>query len=106
MQENMAEETPRLVPKRPSRTAGPGVKHTTHELELYELRAKSWKVLAHGQFMGLPAWSADGTYLYYQDLRNPVEPLFRWKFSSGAVKTVAILQKILATGLWASINAF
>jgi hypothetical protein len=68
-------------------------------LKLYDIAANRWRTAVHGQSLGVPVWSADGTFLYYQDLLATGEPLFRLNAKSGAIETVTSFQKILDTGV-------
>jgi Tol biopolymer transport system component/DNA-binding winged helix-turn-helix (wHTH) protein len=72
---------------------------SNRELEIYDIAAKHWRVAARGQAFGIPAWAADGTFLYYQDLLAAGEPLLRTNVNTGAVETVASFQQILDTGV-------
>lgn len=71
----------------------------THNLEVYEVKTSTWKIVATGNSLGLPVWSADGAYLYYQDLLADDEPLFRYKLSSGTVERVTDFREALSSGL-------
>jgi len=71
----------------------------THSIDIYELRSATWRTLSPGRSIGQPAWSGDGTYLYYQDLLQPGEPLFRAHVKSGRVDKVADFQDVLNGGV-------
>jgi Tol biopolymer transport system component/DNA-binding winged helix-turn-helix (wHTH) protein len=70
-----------------------------HNLKIYDIAANRWRIAARGQSLGIPAWSADGTFLYYQDLTAAGQPLFRVNANSGAKENVTSFQKILDTGI-------
>jgi len=75
------------------------VNQATQDLQLYDVSAKKWRSIAHGQYIGLPEWSRDGKSLYYQDLLAPGEPLFRWNLASNFAEPVTNFQKILDSGV-------
>jgi Tol biopolymer transport system component/DNA-binding winged helix-turn-helix (wHTH) protein len=75
------------------------IEGTTHQVEVYDTAAKQWRVLAQGHFIGVPAWSPNGAYLYYQDLLDVGEPLFRVNVVSGQIEKVADFQEILNNGV-------
>lgn len=75
------------------------IEGTTHQVEVYDTAAKRWRVLAQGHFIGVPAWSRNGAYLYYQDLLGAGEPLFRTNVVSGQSEEVADFQEILNGGV-------
>jgi len=69
------------------------------EMRLLDVAGNRWRTLARGKGISLPIWTADGSYLYYQDLMLPGEPLYREKLSSGAIELVADFQKEMDTGV-------
>ena len=75
------------------------VNQATQDLKLYDVSARKWRSIAHGQYIGLPEWSRDGKSLYYQDLLAPGEPLFRWNLVSNSVELVTNFQKVLDSGV-------
>lgn len=69
------------------------------ELRLYDVAANQWRTLARGKVIGLPVWSSDSAYLYFQDSGAAGEPLARIKLSSGAAEFVADFQALIDTGI-------
>jgi Tol biopolymer transport system component/DNA-binding winged helix-turn-helix (wHTH) protein len=69
------------------------------DLVLYDMQSQQWRSIAHGKFVGLPVWSPDGAYLYFQDLLEPGEPLRRFQLSAGTFETVVNFQDVLRTGV-------
>lgn len=65
---------------------------------LYNVAQKKWKSLAQGKALGLPVWSADSAYLYFQRPAEPGQPLVRIRLSSGAEETVANFQAAIDAG--------
>ena len=75
------------------------VSEPNQALELYDTRTRNWTAAAKGGFIGLPAWSPDAKFVYFQDLIAFGEPLFRLNVQSGKVEQVADFEKILAGGV-------
>jgi len=75
------------------------VNQPTQELKLYDIPTNRWRLIAHGQYIGLPEWSKDGNYVYYQDLLAPGEPLYRWSLAAHSIELVADFQKVLDSGV-------
>jgi Tol biopolymer transport system component len=46
---------------------------------LYNSASHQWKELAHGKSITGLTWSSDGTYLYFEDLLEPKEPVYRMR---------------------------
>ncbi len=48
------------------------------QLDLWDVRAEKWRVIARGSGIGISVWSPDSRYLYFQALYDKGEPLFRY----------------------------
>jgi Tol biopolymer transport system component/DNA-binding winged helix-turn-helix (wHTH) protein len=72
-------------------------------LKIYDRAASSWRAVARGNLFGMPAWSADTAYLYFQDVLGPGEPLLRWSARSGKIEKVADFQRVLDGGVHRSV---
>ncbi|MGH9486783.1 MAG: winged helix-turn-helix domain-containing protein [Terriglobales bacterium] len=60
-----------------------------HQLKLWDVARRQWRVLARGQALGIPEWSPGSRYLYFQDLLGPGERLLRYNTRAGRISTVA-----------------
>ncbi|HVA62937.1 MAG TPA: winged helix-turn-helix domain-containing protein [Terriglobales bacterium] len=70
-----------------------------HRLEVYQFASARWQVVATGTALSIPEWSADGRYLYYQDLLAPGEPLFRLQRGAWRPQLVADFSPQLRGGV-------
>jgi Tol biopolymer transport system component len=68
------------------------------EMRLYDVAQRKWKSLARGRILGLPVWSADSAYLYFQRPAEPGQPLVRVRLSSGGEEAVASFQSAIDAG--------
>ena len=69
------------------------------DLRIYDVATSTWRSVAHGHLFAMPAWSADGAYLYYQDVLSGGEPLFRLNIASGKLEKIIDFQKVLDSGV-------
>jgi DNA-binding winged helix-turn-helix (wHTH) protein/Tol biopolymer transport system component len=72
-------------------------------LKIYDVAASNWREAAHGDSFGMPEWSADSFYLYFQDVLSPGEPLLRLNTRSGKIEKVVDFQKVLDGGVHRSV---
>lgn len=70
-----------------------------HRIEVYDFEHPHWSVLATGTALTVPEWSADGRYVYYQDLLAPGEPLFRVSPATGAIQKQVDFAAEIAAGV-------
>lgn len=68
-------------------------------LKAVDMHTKEWRTLAQGKYVAGPAWAADSVHLYYQDVLEPGEPLFRVNVENGPVEKVADFRDVLASGV-------
>lgn len=73
------------------------------DLEIYDIAANRWNIVAHGHLFAMPAWSAGSEHVYYQDVLSGGEPLFRLNVGSGKIERVADFQNVLDSGVYRSI---
>lgn len=72
-----------------------GVSADQTRVEVYNISQRRWLTVAQGQaFSGLH-WSADGRYLYYQDLLAEGEPVYRAERGSWKIEPVANFTPLL-----------
>jgi Tol biopolymer transport system component/DNA-binding winged helix-turn-helix (wHTH) protein len=64
-------------------------------LNLFDVAAKQWHVVATGKDINIAMWSQDGRYLYYQDILSPGEPLYRVRPHGGSAERVAEFSAVL-----------
>jgi Tol biopolymer transport system component len=68
------------------------------EIRVYDFVRRKWRVAARGKALGQTVWSADGSRVYYQDLRAEGIPLFAFDTRTAVTKTVARFDRILNAG--------
>jgi Tol biopolymer transport system component len=56
---------------------------------LFDVRSQTWKQMATTTQFWKFEWERDGSYLYYQDIRDPAQTTFRLDPSTGAVTQLA-----------------
>ncbi|HLK05485.1 MAG TPA: hypothetical protein VKT53_13675, partial [Candidatus Acidoferrum sp.] len=69
-----------------------------HGIAVYDTHRKTWKRLAKGRLLGVPAWTADGRSVYFQDLLESGEPLYKIEVASGKLVKVASFEHELERG--------
>jgi eukaryotic-like serine/threonine-protein kinase len=69
------------------------------ELELFDVANNRWHAVVRKTTLGMPVWSADSAYVYYQRPGEPGQPLDRVKISTGAVETVGSFEKEIEAGI-------
>jgi DNA-binding winged helix-turn-helix (wHTH) protein/Tol biopolymer transport system component len=57
-------------------------------VHLFEPRRQKWTQLATARHLGRYQWAADGRNLYFQDLLDPQEAIFRWDMRSRKIDRV------------------
>ena len=65
-----------------------------HRVLLFDLRTERWTEIVHGKLLTNAEWSRDSQYIYFQDLLEPDEPLYRLRRGEtqpGRVVTFATL---------------
>jgi dipeptidyl aminopeptidase/acylaminoacyl peptidase len=53
------------------------LKSKTYEILLYEVAAQNWSILAEATHAKGMRWSADGNFLYYQEMGDPEQSVYR-----------------------------
>jgi len=54
-------------------------------VELFDPRRRAWTQLATARHLGRYQWRADSRELYFQDLLDPQQAVFRWNASTGKI---------------------
>ena len=57
-------------------------------LMLYEFPLKHWTEIAHGNFISTPFWSADAKHVYFQDVLESGEHVYRFRPEDSSLKRV------------------
>ncbi|HKF44767.1 MAG TPA: LpqB family beta-propeller domain-containing protein [Thermoanaerobaculia bacterium] len=69
------------------------------KLLIYDRRAGSWSERAAGTLLTGPSWSRDGSLLYFQDLLEADQPVYRVGPEAGAPERVAVFPEALVGGV-------
>jgi sugar lactone lactonase YvrE len=67
-----------------------------HQLMLLDIRTQQWTKLSEGTLVNVMAWSKDGKALYYQDLLEANEPVYRVRLSDHKRELVTSFETLLA----------
>jgi DNA-binding winged helix-turn-helix (wHTH) protein/Tol biopolymer transport system component len=67
-------------------------------LNLYDARQRRWTRLATLHLLTRFEWRADSRGLYFQDILDPQEAIFRWDAGTGKIDRVFDFSKLLQTG--------
>jgi DNA-binding winged helix-turn-helix (wHTH) protein/Tol biopolymer transport system component len=67
-------------------------------MKIYDFARGRWSELARGNDLTNPYWSADGRYVYLQDLLTPGEPVFRFSTATWRKEPVFSFEEILHSG--------
>ena len=67
-------------------------------MKIYDFARGRWSELARGNNLTNPSWSADGKYVYLQDLLTPGEPVFRFSTATWRKEPVFSFEEILRSG--------
>lgn len=73
------------------------VSEDNSEMKALDLRTHRWTEVAHGKVISFPVWSADSA-LYYQDLLDPGEPVYRVTSGASGPRRVYSFEDILQAG--------
>jgi Tol biopolymer transport system component/DNA-binding winged helix-turn-helix (wHTH) protein len=65
---------------------------------LFDFRGHTWKEIAHGTLLTQLAWSRDAKCLYFQDLLDEGEPLYRVRVTDAKVERVMSFESMLQAG--------
>ena len=66
---------------------------------LFDFRSRQWSELAQGRLISGLAWSRDGKSLYFQDLAEPNQPVYRLGLKDHKRQLVASFETLLHTGI-------
>jgi DNA-binding winged helix-turn-helix (wHTH) protein/Tol biopolymer transport system component len=67
------------------------------KLMLYDFRQKKWTEIASARYPTYPEWSHDGQYLYFQDILQQEEPIFRIHLATGKIEPVVRFGPVLGS---------
>ena len=71
------------------------VDSTNRDLVLFDVQKSRWTSAASGRFLERPYWSADSSYIYFQDQLDDEESVFRVNVGARQVERVAGFGEIL-----------
>ena len=72
------------------------VNSKTHQVVLYALDKKNWSVLAEASNARGMRWSADGNFIYYQEMGDPEQSVYRIRLARSASEKTP--EKVLGFG--------
>jgi Tol biopolymer transport system component len=67
-------------------------------MRIYDFARHRWRDLARGNYLSNPYWSADGKYIYFQDLLTSGEPVLRFPTATWRSEVVFNFDEILRSG--------
>lgn len=67
-------------------------------LKLYDIPRKRWTEIARGQYISTPFWSADGKYVYFQDILESGESVYRFRLPDSSLERVHSFEDLLRSG--------
>ena len=67
-------------------------------LMLFDTRSRQWKQVAETQFFYRSEWERDGSHVFYQDSRDPMQSVFRLDPMTGKSERIADCSKFLSEG--------
>jgi len=71
-----------------------GISSDSQKLLLLDFRTKQWRELAHKNFLGYLAWSADSRYIYFDTALEQNPAYSRLRVADGKLETLVDLKKI------------
>lgn len=69
-------------------------------LKLYDIPHKRWTEFARGYFISRPYWSSDSKYVYFQDILEAGEPLYRLRLQDSSLERVHSFEDLLKNGVF------
>jgi Tol biopolymer transport system component/DNA-binding winged helix-turn-helix (wHTH) protein len=74
------------------------VSEDSKALKLYDIRQKRWTEIARGNFISTPQWATDSMYVYFQDILESGEPVYRFRPKVGSLERVHSFEDLLKSG--------
>ncbi len=68
------------------------------QLLLFDLQTRQWKQIAQGKLLMPAEWSHDGSYLYFQDILAPGQPLLRIRTGTEKPEMAMDFRSVLGAG--------
>jgi Tol biopolymer transport system component/DNA-binding winged helix-turn-helix (wHTH) protein len=65
---------------------------------LFNVHAQQWKQMATANMVWKFEWERDGSYVFYQDIRDPAQTIFRLDPATGKSQAIADCSRFLAEG--------
>ena len=66
---------------------------------LFDFHSRRWKEIAHGHLLSSLTWSKDGKYLYFEDILEPKEPVYRMRPRDSRIERWADFDPLLRSGI-------
>ena len=74
------------------------VSEDSKAMKLYDIPQKRWTEIARGSLMSTPFWSADSKYVYFQDILESGEPVYRFRPQNSSLESVHSFEDLLKSG--------
>jgi DNA-binding winged helix-turn-helix (wHTH) protein/Tol biopolymer transport system component len=74
------------------------VTEDNHKLMLFDFKTRQWTPVATGTLLTGGTWSRDGEYLYFQDIQEADEPVYRLRAGGHQRERVTGCEKLLRSG--------
>jgi hypothetical protein len=68
-------------------------------VDIYNFATQKWQTIARGAAIGFPVWSGDSRFLYFQQVLEEGEPVFRINVRTGLAERVASFDVELSGGI-------
>lgn len=66
---------------------------------LFNFQTRRWKQIAHGHLLSGLSWSKDGKYLYFEDILEPKEPVYRMRTGDAHPERWTDFDSVLQSGV-------
>lgn len=64
-----------------------------------DVAGRRWKEIAHGHLLSGLSWSKDGKYLYFEDILEPKEPVYRMRTGDAHPERWTDFDSVLQSGV-------
>lgn len=66
---------------------------------LFNFQTRQWREMAHGHLLSGLSWSKDGKYLYFEDILEPKEPVYRMRTGDAHLERWTDFDSVLQSGV-------
>ena len=70
----------------------------SEKVMLFNFQTRRWNVMAHGHLLSALTWSPDARYLYFEDILEPKEPIYRMRPSDSKPERWTDFDALLQSG--------